>query len=453
MKRRHFLRSAFQSGAALAASGLATPALSADHVAGANERVNVGLIGCGGRGRFLTRHLRAIPGVEMRAACDVYEPNLRAACEAFGPRCTPYKDFRDLLADRDIDAVVIATPDHWHAIPTVLACAAGKDVYVEKPLAHNIRECQAMVRAARLHKRIVQAGTQQRSAQHFEVARRLVASGELGAVHFVRVWNYRNMFPKGIGHRPGAEVPPGLDWDFYLGPAPAVPFSPSRFLNSFRWFWDYAGGVVTDFGTHRFDSVHEVMGEDSPVTVAASGRRFALDDDGEAPDVFQATFEYPNFVMSYEACVLNGHGMGGRTPDRQYYNALGAEDRPNGMAFYGTNGALFADRLGFEVYPEPESASAATGPTNRFRMARRESSSPDSSARHLQNFIGCVRTRQSPVADIEIGFRATVVALLGNIALKAGRKIRWDAVQQEIVGDPDAARLLGRPARKPWDLI
>jgi predicted dehydrogenase len=459
MKRRNFLQKATQTGAALITTLLSTPALSADRIAGAGERVSVALIGCGGRGRFLSRHLRAVPNVEFLGACDVYEKNRLAAREDFGPRCRAYKDFRELLEQKDIDAVVIATPDHWHAIVTVLACQAGKDVYVEKPLAHNIREGQAMVKAARQHNRIVQAGVQQRSAEHFEEMRRIIASGELGPVHFVRVWNYRNMFPRGIGRRGNAEVPSGLDWDFWLGPAPAVPFSWNRFLFTYRWFWDYSGGVITDFGTHRFDSVHQAMGADSPVAVAAAGRRFALDDDGEIPDVLQATYEYPGFVLSYEACVLNAHGVGGRTPGRQYYGAVGAEDRPNGMAFYGTNGALFADRLGFEIYPELrprdtlEGAGGQGDPSGRFRMQRKEGSSPDSSALHLQNFIECVRTRRKPVGDIEIGHRSTLVAHLGNIALKAGRKIRWDSAKEEIVGDAEAANLLARAARKPWDLI
>jgi predicted dehydrogenase len=459
MKRREFIRRASETGAALAASILSTSALSADRVAGTGERVRLGLIGCGGRGRFLSRHLRAIPGVEFLAACDVYEKNRLAARELFGPRCTAYKDFRDLLAQKEIDAVVIATPDHWHAIPTVLACQAGKDVYVEKPLAHNIREGQAMVNAARLHNRIVQAGMQQRSTEHFQKMQRIVQGGDLGKVHFVRVWNYRNMFPRGIGRRPDSAIPSGLDWDFYLGPAPEVPFSWNRFLVNYRWFWDYSGGVITDFGTHRFDSVHQVMGEESPVTAAASGRRFALDDDGEMPDVLQATYEYPGFVLSYEACLLSGHGVGGRTPGRQYYRAIGADDRPNGMAFYGTNGALFADRLGFEIYPElkpeeaPEVMDARGDQSSRFRMQRKEGTSPDSTALHLRNFIECVRTRRKPVADIEIGHRSSIVAHLGNIAYKTGRKLRWDGAKEEIAGDSEASKLMGRQARKPWDLI
>jgi len=195
-----------------------------------------------------------------------------------------------------VDAVLIATPDHWHASATVLACQAGKDVYVEKPLAHNIREGRAMVTEARRHNRIVQAGMQHRSAPHYKEVQRIVQSGELGKVHFVRVWNYVNMSPHVIGREPDSPVPNGLDWDFYLGPAPKVPFNRKRFLATFRFFRAYAGGYITDYGTHRFDTVHQVMGATAPKTVCATGRKFHLDDEGDIPDVLQVTYEYPEFV-------------------------------------------------------------------------------------------------------------------------------------------------------------
>ena len=226
------------------------------------------------------------------------------------PSARVFGDFRKLLEQKDIDAVHIATPDHWHAIPTVLACEAGKDVYVEKPLAHNVSEGRAMVAAARKYKRIVQAGTQHRSAPHYREVERIIQSGELGEVRFVRVWNYSNLTPNGIGRTPDSPAPEGLDWDFYLGPAPKVPFNRARFLGTFRWFWDYAGGTITDFGTHRFDTVHQVMDVEAPKTVSATGGRFSLKDNGEMPDVLQATYEYDGFVLSYEACNINAHGTG-----------------------------------------------------------------------------------------------------------------------------------------------
>ncbi|HEY1380766.1 MAG TPA: Gfo/Idh/MocA family oxidoreductase, partial [Gemmataceae bacterium] len=327
MQRRQFL------GGAAAAS---LTALSAGRVLGAGDTVRVGLIGCGGRGMAVARLMRQVPGVAFVAACDVYEPNAAAAREWVGSNCQSYRDFRHVLDRKDVDAVLVATPDHWHAIPTVLACRAGKDVYVEKPLGLTVREGRAMVEAARQHDRVVQAGTQHRSADHYREAARLVQSGELGRVHFVRVWNYVNMFPDGVGRKLDGDPPAGLDWDFYLGPAPAVPYNRNRFLNTFRWFWDYAGGLLTDWGTHRFDSVHQVMGLDAPLSVSAAGSRYELRDGAETPDVLQVTYEYPGFVLSYEASNINGRGVGGRTPGRAYYRARGPDDRPHGEAFYGT---------------------------------------------------------------------------------------------------------------------
>ncbi|HKW97622.1 MAG TPA: Gfo/Idh/MocA family oxidoreductase [Bryobacteraceae bacterium] len=431
---------------ARAAGAAALAASSAGRALGANDRVIVGLIGCGGRGRYVAQLIREAPGVEYAAAADVYLPNAERAREWAGPKAQAYQDFRRLLDRKDIDAVQIATPDHWHAIITVLACQAGKDVYVEKPLAHNVREGRAMVEAARRANRVVQAGTQHRSAPHFREVQQIIQSGKLGKVNWVRVWNYVNMFPQGIGHEADSEPPEGLDWNFYLGPAPLVPFNRKRFLVTYRWFWDYSGGYITDFGTHRFDTVQQVMGVTAPKTIAASGGRFSVRDDGEIPDVLQVTYEYPGFVLSYESCLLNGHGVGGRTPGMKYYNARGAEDRPNGMAYYGTYGALYADRVGYEIYPEP--SRPGLEPVERAHM-----NTTDATRLHAANFIECVRSRNKPAADVEIGHRSTTVAHLGNIAFKTGKKLHWDADTEEFRDDGEASRLLARPARKPWDLI
>lgn len=202
--------------------------------------------------------MREAPGVEFVAVADVYDRNASAAREWAGPGCQAYADFRELLDRKDVDAVVVATPDHWHAGVTVLACAAGKDVYTEKPLAHNIREGRAMVQAARHHNRIVQAGMQHRSSPHFAEAAEMVQHGKLGKVHFVRVWNYVNMVPRGIGRALDEPAPKGLDWDMYCGPAPLVRFNRKRFLSTYRWFWDYSGGYITDYGTHRFDTMRQI---------------------------------------------------------------------------------------------------------------------------------------------------------------------------------------------------
>jgi predicted dehydrogenase len=446
MKRRLFIKQAI--GAAAIAS--ARPAFSADRILGANERVRVGLIGCGSRGKEVAKLMAEAPNTEFTAFCDVYETNASAAKNSMTVAGVLSKDFRRVLDQKEIDAVLIATPDHWHAPIAVLACQAGKDVYVEKPLAHNVREGRAIVDAARRHNRIVQVGTQHRSAEHYKEAAGIVQSGELGEVHFVRVWNFINLHPRGIGRVADSPAPEGLDWDFYLGPAPMVPFNKNRFLGTYRWFWDYAGGMITDFGTHRFDSVHQVMGAAAPLSVSAAGQRFSLMDGGETPDFLQATFEYPGFVLSYEASMINSHGTGGRTSGKKYYQARGQDDRPHGEAFYGTNGTLFTDRLGFEIYPELKPGSA--GPDGS-RMVRRDMAATDATGLHARNFIDCIRSRSKPPADAEAGQRATTAGHLGNIAYKTGRKLKWDAAKEQILGDAEASNLLGRAPRKPWDLI
>jgi predicted dehydrogenase len=453
MRRREFL-TRFTKTAVFSAT-----ALSTQRILGANNRVRVGLIGCGGRGQHVAKLMNQVEGVQFVAACDVYDPNTQSAQQWMGQEAQCYKDFRKVLERNDVDAVLVGTPDHWHAIPTVLACEAGKDVYVEKPLAHNIREGRAMVNAARKYNRIVQAGTQHRSAPHYREVQRIVQSGELGEVRYVRVWNYVNMSPYGIGHVPDSDAPPGLDWDFYLGPAPKVPFNKNRFLRYFRWFWDYAGGWITDFGTHRLDTVQQVMGVEATLSVVATGGRFTLKDDGQMPDVLQVTYEYPGFVLCYETLNINGHGLGGRTPDLKYYMMRGQDDRPHGEAFYGTNGALFCDRIGFEIYPEPKAYAnqdlyqARSARPEGFRMERKQVQARDTTDLHAKNFIECIRSRQRPAADVEIGHRSTTVPHLGNIAYKTKKKLIWDASTEDFKDAPDASRLLGREARKPWDLI
>jgi predicted dehydrogenase len=432
MNRRTFLGAAAAVGA------------TTRSVLGANDRVVVGLIGCGGRGRYVASLMRQAPNVEFAATADVYLTNAERARQWAGTSAVAYQDFRKLLERKDLDAVMVSTPDHWHAAATILACQAGKDVYVEKPVCHNIREGRKMVDAARRYNRIVQAGMQHRSAPHYQEVQRIVQSGALGRVHFVRVWNYVNMSPQGIGRVPDSPVPDGLNWDFYLGTAPQVPFNSKRFLSSFRWFRDYAGGYITDYGTHRFDTVHQVMDATAPKTISATGGRFRIDDAGDIPDVLQVTYQYPNFILSYEACLLSGIGTGPKTPGMKYYNARGEDDRPHGEAYYGTNGTIFADRIGYEVYADPKPEGK---PPEKSHM-----NTTDATALHAAAFVDAVRTRKRPAADIEVGFRSTSAPLLGNIAYDTGRKLHWDAVKEEFTGDAEANKHLARVSpRKQWD--
>jgi predicted dehydrogenase len=433
----------------LGTTTLSATALSTGRVLGANDRVNVGLVGCGGRGRYVSRLMREAPNVAFTAVADVYRTNADRAKEWAGPDARAFQDFRKLLELKEVDAVLVATPDHWHAAIAVLACQAGKDVYVEKPTSLTIREGRAIVNAARRNSRIVQVGTQHRSAPHFRRIGDMIQGGEIGKVSFVRVWNYANMTPNGIGRKGVQDPPADLDWDMYLGPSPKVPFNPNRFLSTYRYFFDYSGGYITDFGNHRLDTMQQIMGVTAPRAISASGGRFVLQDDGDVPDFLSVTYEYDGFVATYEGSNVNGHGMGGRTPGHRYYNSRGEWDQPNGIAFYGTEGTIFAERIGWEIFPEPETPRRKPQrPVKRFWENVEEPTRA-----HAANFVECVRSRKPPNADIEIGHRSTSVALLGNIAYKTGRKLRWDAAKEDFAGAPDASALLGRALRKPWDLI
>ncbi len=443
-------------------------AASADRVFGANERLRVGLIGCGGRGTFDARLMRgtlediqtvapanyhngnldprlaAARNVEIAALCDAYESRITAA-KRWAPQAKTYDDFRGLLADKEIDAVIIATQDQWHASMLILACQAGKDVYLEKPVMYRLSEAKAMIEAVRHNQRIVQIGTQHRSADHIAEAARIVQGGKIGEVHFVRVWNYMSRL--GSAPVPDSAPPPGLNWDAWLGPAPMVPFNTARL--KYRSFMDYTNGIISDFGNHRFDSVHQIMGVDTPLKVASSGMRFDKQHAGDILDLQQATYEYPGFVMSYEACVYNGHGLGGRTPGMRYYGMRGADDRPHGMAFYGTEAALFVDRIGMELYPELGTRTQ-TPTTQPERMHMNED---EPTPLHTKYFVDNVRSRKDPAGNIEVGVRATTVACIGNIAYWTGRKLTWDAASCSFPGDEPANRYLFRPYRKPWDLV
>jgi predicted dehydrogenase len=336
--RRTFVSSA---AAGIVAAGTGLSARSQSNVRGANDRITLAFIGVGGMGRSNIGVFGQLPEVRIAAVCDVWDYHAEQAVHVTknrpeGPART-FSDFRRVLDLKEVDAVVVSTPDHWHGLATIRACEAGKDVFCEKPLSHNIREGRAMVDAARQHQRVVQVGTQQRSGQHYQEAVDLVKSGALGTVTRVATWNHSNEAPHGIGKFPGVQPPPGLDWDMYLGPAPLVPFDAARFLGTFRYFWDYGGGIATDWGVHHLDIVQWAMGVDAPLAVSAAAVDYAVDDARETPDTIEVLYEYPGFLASYSHRGANSRG----------YNGHGY-----GIEFYGTDATLFIDRAGYEVIPE-----------------------------------------------------------------------------------------------------
>lgn len=417
---------------------------------GANERVRLGLVGCGGRGRYVAGFAKENPNAQYVATADVYLPNAEAAAQQLGAAAS-MQDFRRLIERKDIDAIIVGTPDHWHAAVAILAAQAGKDVYVEKPLAHSIVEGRKIVQAMESTKRLIYGGTQHRSAPHFAQAADLIQSGYIGPVKYVRIWNYVNLAPAAVAKVADSAVPAGLDWDMYLGAAPKVPFNQRRFLATFRNFRDYAGGTITDYGTHRFDSLHQIMGlkgsDAAPRAVSASGGRLVLEGAGDAPDLLQATYEYENFILTYEGVNFNGHGGGFRSPGFKYYNAMGDKDLPNGMIFYGTKGTMVAERVGFEIYSEPAGRNDTLPRSQPMTVVAR-----DATRDHAMRFVDCVRGVQKPNATAVSAHMATNIGHLGNIALATGKKLHWDA-KTEKFDAPEANALLYREPRKEWALI
>ncbi len=381
-----------------------------------------------------------IPEVVCAALCDVDKSVLdrRAAEieERTGTRPDLYFDFRLLLEDPDIDAVIIATPDHWHCLIMVAACEAGKDVYVEKPLANSIGECAIMVRAAERYGRVVQVGQWQRSGQHWTDAVDFVKAGEIGRVRLVKAWAYQGWM-KSIPKRPDEQVPEGVDYDMWLGPAPHRAFNPNRFHFNFRWFWDYAGGLMTDWGVHVIDIMHYGMDATVPTSVIASGGKFAYPDDAsETPDTLQAVYEFDGFSMLWE------HATG---------IDLGPYQRNHGVAFIGNRGTVVVDRQKWEVLPEEEDVDGKTVYSTPLlpEQRRRDSGGLDE---HMENFVECMRTREKPRCHPEIAARAAVTAHLGNIAYKTGRRITWDEAAGSFVNDAEADAMVLPHYRTPWTL-
>jgi len=440
----------------LAVAGTAT-ALSQFRVLGANERVRLGFIGVGNRGDQVLDAFLKQSDAEVIAVCDIYPPYLDFAARKAGTNPKQFADYRRLLDLKDVDAVVISTPDHWHALQTIHACAAGKDVYVEKPLTLFVREGRWMLDVATRYRRVVQVGTQNRSGPNFQKARDFIRQGRLGEIVSVQSNFFRNVAP-GFGNPPDQEPPPELDWDLMLGPAPWRRYNPSRGIYHFRWFWDYSGGQMTNLGQHSLDLVHWITGVKAPKAVYSTGGRFFLKDSGEVPDTQDAILEYPGFtaVCQYRECTAGrgGQGMGG-------------------LMFHGTRGTMAMSRAGFEVFGDPKVSPNNTvakvlpgghpvgGPQPEPEPAEKqhwtENVKDDTGdamldyVRHAQNFLDCIRSRQSPASDLESGHQIATTCHLANISLKVGRKVVWDADHEQIVGDPAANAMLVRPYRAPWD--
>jgi predicted dehydrogenase len=448
-------RRTFVQGGVAAALTTSLTAASWRRVLGANERVGVGYIGYGLIGKRHLLDFQEQSDAANVAIAETHAGRMEEARELMGHAARGYRDFRKLLEDKQVDAVVISTPDHWHALQTMLACAAGKDVYVEKPLTLFVREGRWMVDVAKRYDRVVTVGTQQRSGAHYARARQLLVQGALGKISSVRMAAARNIMP-GYGRPADAAPPADLDWDVWQGPAPMRPYNPNRAIYHFRWFWDYSGGQMTNLGAHALDIVHWALGVTGPTAVSCSGGRFSLQDNGETPDTQDAVFEYPGFIAAWS-----------------HREACGSSTPVVPLEFCGPRGRLALTRKSLVLTPDRKVIPVNTVP--RFADAHPvggpqpmpddddpkeywaeaiedKTGDPREQLRaHVRNFLDCVKSRQQPVSDLESGHRVATACHLANLSLQLGRKLKWDVLKEEVVDDAQANRLLVRPYRAPWD--
>jgi predicted dehydrogenase len=445
ISRRTFNRAAAGALTALSAA-------SASRVLGANERVLLGWIGVGNRGDQLLDAFRVHADCEVTALCDVYKPYLAAAAHKVGGRVETCADFRKLLERKDVDAVVIATPDHWHALQFVAACRAGKDVYCEKPLSLTIAEGRTMARVANDTRRVTQVGLHRRSAPFIQEAVKFLRGGGIGHITVAKAYHLRNETPFGIGNPLDGPPPEGLDWDTWLGPAPKVNYNSNRCLYKFRWFWDYSGGQLTNFGTHYLDVIQWALGQDAPRGVFCAGGKYAVKDNRQIPDTLEAVWEYDGALVTFSQ-----------------YNCNAAPGNRQGweMEFRGTKGTLFIQESnGFIVFGENQRTQElpALSPLARKENAEQSratkpamASSPGKNGKaetsyHTRNFLDCVKSRKETNCPVEVGHRSTTATLLARIAVLRKQHLAWDAVKERVTNDDGANTLLSYQYRAPWKL-
>lgn len=427
--RRHFLKTsaAVTAATTLPQWFLEESAQAATKPLGPNDKPGVALIGCGGRGRGVARE--AAQHGQMLAVCDLDEANLAQALKLW-PDAKPYKDFRKLLERDDLHIIVNGTPDHWHTLVNLAALRAGKDIYSEKPLTLTVDEGKRLVQAVRASKRVLQTGSQQRSDKNFRLACELVRNGRIGKLKHVNVW-----LPHGRREGPfeKAPVPAGLDWDMWLGPTPKVDYVKERCHVTFRYFWEYSGGTMTDWGAHHNDIALWGTGFDRSGPVSVEGQSLVPMIPGgfTAASEYAIAYTYANGVTQLTRST-HGNGWNGSVTDR--------EAQPHGVRFEGTGGWIFVTRGKIE-------ASQGDLLTTPLPSGARRLYASDN---HMKNFFDCVRSRQQPICDAEIGHRSVTVCQLGVIAMRLGRKLNWNPATEEFAGDKEANTWLAREMRAPW---
>jgi predicted dehydrogenase len=419
VNRRHFLQTSIAAGATTLLAR--TAAGAADKP---NERIRLAVMGVRGRGKDLMRGFARCGDTEIVTVIDVDDRVVPQALKDLSAVQTTEpkveKDLRKVLDDPSITALVVAAPDHWHALATVWACQAGKHVYCEKPACHNIVEGRRMVEAARKHNRVVQIGTQRRSGPHFQSAAEFIRSGKLGKVPMAKTWI--GGARKSIGHKTDSPVPTGVDYDLWTGPAPFRPFNPNRFHYEWHWNWDLGTGEIGNNGIHGLDVCRWLLNLDAPTRITSGGGKLFYDDDRQTPDTQVVSFDFPGATVVWEHRIWAPKPTG--------------ENESFGIALYGEKGTMTFDKKGWHIVDGPDAS-------DKFVEMEKL---------HMQNFIDCIRSGNRPNADVEIGHKSTRLCHLGNIAYRTGRTLKFDGATETFVDDSEANKLLGRTYRAPFAL-
>ena len=384
-------------------------------VLGANERIRTGHIGVGGMGRADLMFCLKRDDIQPIAICDLYPKQIARAGAMLRqkfPDFTTHHDFRDVLDNKDVDAVVIATPDHWHCLATLHAADAGKDIYCEKPLSTTIEEGRAMIDAVRRNNVVFQGGTMQRSGKQFQDAVALVQAGHIGKVARVETWIHDNESIDGIGMgEDDIRKYPGCDWPFHQGWTEHRPFNTNRWIYNFRWFLDYSGGKITDWGAHLVDIAIWAMGQEKqPKSVVAKGGKFVLRDNRTTPDTLEVLWQYDDYVLSFSNRVYNPYLPGGH--------------RGHGILFHGTKGSLIVDRGGYRVIPSPQNGGCE----------EKEGGAAQMNEPHWENFVECVRSRKDPICKVETLHNTTRTCHMATCSFVAGTELEWDAENERFKG-------------------
>ena len=435
--RRDFLRATATTAAALALpTFIPASALGAEGQPPPSERINLGLLGCGGMGNSNLNNCVRYPDVVVTAACDVWDARLEAVTERFKGTCKGYHDYREMLQQKNLDGVIIATPPHWHTLQAVAACEAGKDIYLQKPMTLHLAESFAIRNAVRRHDRISQIGTQIHATENYRRVVEYIRSQNLGPIGAVRTFNVMNQTPEGIGRSTAKTLPKdlGLDWDLWCGPAPLVPFNRTIIQDAYNhssWM-AFSGGWTPGMAPHIIDLPVWALDLGFPLVTSAAGGRFVLKDDGDAYDHHEVLWQYPNLTLTWMSSLTNSYGFD--------FHGEPRKSRRLGTYFHGANGTMFADYGMFKIVPEGDAMKDKTPPPPSI---------PPSPG-HEREWLDCIKSRRQPSCHVDYHVRVDVPIVLSLLSLKLGRSIRFDPVEEQIVGDREATRLAVPDYRSPW---